>query len=76
MKYRNDRPEESCPKVLPELGFAEHGGIVCMRIAGHEGPCEAAVLDAAALDGVCWGCRNALGSPHEPGCVTLVGDDD
>lgn len=73
MKFRGDRPEEACPKVI--MGDAnnprrwvECGGLICMRTAGHEGKCESLARDAAALDGVCPDCRNPITEPHEAGC--------
>lgn len=70
MKFRNDRPEEACPKVIvgDARRWAEGNGLMCLRIAGHEGKCEPMGLDAARMDGVCPDCRNPITEPHEAGC--------
>lgn len=68
MRFRTDSPEECCERVIPELGFAEDGGIVCWRTAGHEGKCEAVVRLAAEADGVCRHCRAPITEPHRVRC--------
>jgi len=71
VKFRKDRPEESCPKAVPahlEPFQVEAPVWACMRIAGHEGDCVPRAGLAALLDGVCHYCRNPLNQPHEPDC--------
>lgn len=71
MKFRADRPEEVCCKVVPgekseRYKALGHGGVICLRIAGHKGDCIESAGDAARADGVCHHCRGAHGADECP----------
>lgn len=71
MKFRKDRPEEACSKVVKDVWserYSKEGGLICLRIAGHQGECVSLMCDAAIADDVCHECRNPLTGPHEKGC--------
>lgn len=71
MKFRKDRPEKTCGKVVPgpeSEHFAEYGGIICLRLTGHAGKCIMSMGAAAKADGYCWTCRSRIDEPHEEGC--------
>lgn len=71
MRFRNDSDEHACGKRVPgELShkYDDLGGIACLRTDGHAGECVAISCDAAAADGVCFGCRMPLGGPPRADC--------
>lgn len=66
MRFRHDSDERACGKAV---GHGEmHGPFACLRTADHDGECIALACDAAAADGVCFGCRMPLDGPPRIDC--------
>ncbi len=66
MKFRKDSDERSCNGSIPSGKW--YGPLACMRTAGHKGKHIAAMNLAALADGVCFGCRVPIETPHKPDC--------
>lgn len=73
MRFRKDSDEQSCDRVIASVRYEGLGGLACMRRAGHDGKCIALMCDAAEADGVCFGCREAIGEPHKVDCYARGG---
>lgn len=71
MKFNDHSDEQTCGRRVPgELSdkYDDLGGLMCMRMAGHDGACMAIARDAGIADGVHWCCRAKLDEAHAAWC--------